>query len=157
MDIGMWLRQRGCIGPKNKQEHESEIGKQDGRGRIQMNISTEMNITALWCPKDNLAEDRRVFRVLFAGTVLWYADVDTILTIQIIRGHTGIPHLGLWKWPQVKRILRRRIDSPQCPWYILWSIGYESLSFFRMCIRVIVGIAPAPAQFQRWISRSYWI
>jgi hypothetical protein len=49
--VRVWVRQRGCIGPKNKQERESEIGKQDGQGGIQMNVlehaHTEMNITAL--------------------------------------------------------------------------------------------------------------
>ena len=53
-----------------------------------------MNMTALRCPKDNFAKDRRVFRVLFAGTMLRYADVDPVLTIEVIRGHAGVAHLG---------------------------------------------------------------
>jgi len=35
--IGCGCGGEGCIGPGNKQERESEIGKQDGRGGIQMN------------------------------------------------------------------------------------------------------------------------
>jgi hypothetical protein len=79
---------------------------------IKNNIGTytEMNAAVLGCPKDNLAEDRRVFGVLFTGAVLWYADVDTVLhAIRIVRGYTGITHLG------VRNVGHRRIVPTNTP------------------------------------------